>query len=457
MTFFNIIFAITCYPILFIMYFMLRNAKDKNSWCFGATLSREYKKDPAVEAIDAEYRKNLKNSMIVLGVIPIIAFFTPYISIVFSIWMYWILVVCFLPMLFWAKANKQIQELKRERGWHQESMVSYTDLKMASVPRKIKLITFLPVYIANVIPVVLSYVLFQEKGYTVFRILIILFAILTILYHVCAIWTDKQKVAVICADSDINMNYARAKKLLWKKFWMAVTWVHTGFTWFMLIAMYFRESGMVWILWGTVGYGVVAIFATWWLLKRMQEINRKYEKNRTIVDASDDDRYWPYGLMYYNPNDKHKMVENRMGTGTAMNMATGVGKGMYIFAALCLLIIPVASVWITMLDFTPISTKVESETIICRHLSVEYEIPLEDIEDYTVITELPEVTKVSGNAMDNVLSGRYEIYREGMFEAFLNPQNELFIKITTDDETYYISGVDDAQTQKIIEQLEKRK
>lgn len=455
MLFFNIIFAITCYPILFIMYFMLRNAKDKNSWCFGATLSRELKMDSAVEAIDAEYRKNMKTSLIVLGIVPIAAFFTSYMSIAFSIWMYWILVVCFLPMFFLAKANKQIQDLKRERGWHQESVVSYTDLKMASVPRKIKLTTFLPVYIVNVIPVVLSFYLFQESGYSIYRILIITFVALVPLYHVCAIWTDKQKVAVICEDSDINMNYARAKKQLWKKFWVAVTWVHTGFTWLMLVSMYFRENGMNWILWGTVGYGVVAIFATVWLLRRMQEINRKYEKNRTIVDASDDDRYWPYGLIYYNPNDKHKMVENRMGTGTAMNMATGLGKGMYIFAALCLLIIPVASVWIMMLDFTPISTKVENERIVCRHLSVEYEIPLEDIENYTIITELPEVTKVSGNAMDDVLSGTYEIYREGMFEAFLNPQNDLFIKIVTEDETYYISGVDDAETQKIINELKK--
>lgn len=454
MIFLNIIFAITCYPILFIMYFMLRNAKDKNNWCFGATLSRELKKDPAVEAIDAKYRKNLKTSFIVLGIIPIAAFFTPHMSIVFSIWMYWILVVCFLPMYFLAKANKQVQELKKERGWHQESEVSYTDLKMATVARKIKWTTFLPIYIANVIPVILSFLLFQEPGYTIYIILVITFAALVPLFHVAAIWTDKQKVAVICEDSDINMNYARAKKQLWKKFWISVTWIHTSFTWLMLVSMYFRENGMAWILWGTAGYGLVAILAAWWLVKRMQEINCKYEKNRTIVDASDDDKYWPYGLIYYNPNDTHKMVENRMGTGTTMNMASGVGKGMYIFAGLCLLIIPVASIWITMLDFTPISTKVEDGTIVCKHLSIEYEIPLEEIESYTVITELPEVTKLAGNAMDNVLSGTYEIYREGTFEAFLNPQNNLFIKIKTEEEMYYISGVDDKETQKIITELE---
>ena len=51
----------------------------------------------------------------------------------------------------------------------------------------------------------------------------------------------------------------------------------------------------------------------------------------------------------------------------------------------------------------------------------------------------------------------YEIYREGMFETFFNPQNDLFIKIETEDEMYYLSGVDDTQTQKIIDELEELK
>ena len=147
------------------------------------------------------------------------------------------------------------------------------------------------------------------------------------------------------------------------------------------------------------------------------------------------------------------MVENRMGTGTAVNMAKGSGKVMYIIAALCLLIIPVFCVWMILLDFTPINTKVENEKIICTHLSVEYEIPLEEIESYTVITELPEMTKLRGNGMDNVLSGTYEIYREGTIETFLNPQSDLFVKVITEEETYYISGVDDVETQKIIEEI----
>ena len=147
------------------------------------------------------------------------------------------------------------------------------------------------------------------------------------------------------------------------------------------------------------------------------------------------------------------MVDNRMGTGTAMNMATGAGMGMYVFAMLCLLIVPVSCIWLIMLDFTPMKTEVVEQKIVCTHLSVEYEIPLEEIESYTVLTDMPDVTKVAGNGLNDICSGTFEIYREGMFEAFYNPQNNLFIKIVTEDENYYISGVDDAATQEIVEEI----
>lgn len=453
MNIFSIIFMVACYPVIFLMYFMFRGLGDRNGYCFGATLDRKLKSDPAVKEIDVNYRKILKKHMIILGIIPLFCFLIPYISIEFTIWMIWILVICFYPMVLYAKANKQVQELKKERGWNQVSDVSYTDLKIAAVPRKVKFLTFLPTLVLSVIPVVLSYVVFQEAGYSAFRFCVIIFAVCTFLFYMFAVWTDKQKMSVISEDSDVNMNFARAKKQLWKNFWLICAWVNTMFTWFILGSMYFRHSAMAIILWGTVLYGIGAMFIALWLVKGINEVNRKYNAKRTLVDAADDDKYWPYGLMYYNPKDTHVMVENRMGMGTSMNMATGVGKGMYVFAGLCLLFIPVVCIWMIMLDFTPINTKIENEQIICTHLSVEYEIPLEEIEDYTVITELPEMTKMSGNGMDNVLSGTYEIYREGTFETFLNPQNNLFIKIVTEDETYYISGVDDTETQQIIDEI----
>lgn len=449
----NIIFWLTCYPLVFLMYFLLRNARDKNSWCFGVVLSKEWKKDPEVDAIDIEYRKNLKNMMVVFAILPFFTLFMKHMSFLFTFWMIWILAICFLPLYWYAKANKQMRVLKSKRGWNPASEFTYTDLKIAALPKKVKIVTFLPCIILSLVPIGLSFVVFQEAGYSAFRICVVTFALCTILFYLCAKWTDNLKVSVICEDTDTNMNYARAKKQVWKNFWLVCSWLNTVFTWSIFVSMYFRESGFSWILWGSAIYCIVVMFVSIWLIKKLFAINKKYEDKRTMKDASDDDKHWIFGMVYYNPNDTHIMVDNRMGTGTAMNMATGTGMGMYVFAMLCLLIMPVSCIWLIMLDFTPMNTAVKDDKIVCTHLSVEYEIPLEDIEAYTVITDMPEVTKVSGTGMDNICSGTFEIYREGMFEAFYNPQNDLFIKILTEDETYYISGVDDAATQQIIDEI----
>lgn len=453
----SIVMLFGCYPILFVMYFVFRNAGIKSGYTFGASLTSELKSDPKILAVDEAYRKTLKRYTIILAFLPLPSFFTSYVSIEFSIWMIWILIVCFYPMVLFAKANKKVLDIKNEYGVIEECEVSYTDTKIASVPRKVKFITFLPTLVLSIVPVILSYMLFKEAGYMAIRLCVIVFGLCTPMFYGFAVLTDRQKINVISEDSDTNMNYARAKKQLWKNFWLSCSWLNTIFIWIVLAGMYMRHSMFSIFLWGSVAYGVIATLFAFGLVKKIGELDEKYQQKKNFAGGASEDRFWKYGMVYYNPKDTHVMVANRMGTGMSMNMATGAGRGTYIFACLCLLIIPVMCIWMIMMDFTPISTKVEKETIICTHLSIEYEIPLEEIENYTVLTELPEMMKVSGNGMDHVLSGTYEAYRVGPFEVFLNPQNDLYIKIETQEETYYISGVDDTETKLLIEHLDQFK
>ena len=81
---------------------------------------------------------------------------------------------------------------------------------------------------------------------------------------------------------------------------------------------------------------------------------------------------------------------------------------------------------------------------------------MDEIDEYTILTERPKMTKVNGNGMDNVLSGTFETEYDEMAEVFLNPQNDLLIKIVVDDQIYYISDVDDEGTKELIEEIEMR-
>ena len=451
----NIIFLATCYPIMFVLYFLYRDMGDKNTYCFGATLKRELREDPAVQQIIRDYKRNLKRYTIIVGVIPVIFLLIESFSINMSLWMIWLLVMCFVPMFWMAKANIQIKELKKERGWQEEAMVSYTDLKTAAVPRRVKFTTFLPTLILSIIPVILAFVLFQQEGHILFGWMIAIFGICTIVFYLCALWTDRQRVEVICEDSDTNMNFARAKKQAWKNYWLLCAWLNTAFTWFMLYIMWQRNWALTGLIWGTIVYCVVIMVFTWKLIKSLFSINNKYDKKRTVMNEADDDSHWIWGMVYYNKKDKHYMVESRLGTGTTINLGNKAGLITEIIAFGTLLLIPLMCVWMIMMEFTPLQVTVENDTIICKQLNVDYRLLLAEIDDYEVVTELPKnLIKVAGTGMDNLLSGTYEAYRQGTFELFLNPQNDLFIKITIDDEVYYIGGEDDEATQDVIDAIE---
>lgn len=449
----TIVFFISCYPILLVMYFMMKNAANKNGFCFGATLKSELREDATIKAIDAQFRKNLKRDIIIMAIVPIPFAFIPYFSISMSLWMIWILVMCFVPSVHFGIANKKVKELKQERGWNVENAVSYSDLKMASLPRKVKLITFLPTLVLSTIPTIMAFAMFRGYGYGIYGWIVAIFSVCTYLFYACAVWSDKQKIAVICEDSEVNMNYARAKKQVWKNFSLVCAWVNTAFTWLLLYLMWQSGMAVAGILWGAVIYCVILMVATAWLVKKIFDINKKYENRRTVIDVADDDKNWLWGQVYYNKNDKHFMIENRLGTGTAVNLGNKAGMITTVASMALLLIIPVICVWMIMLEFTPIQVSVEKDTIVCEQLMVDYEIPLAEIDSYEVMTELPNLIKVNGTGMDTLLSGTFEAYREGMYEVFLNPKNELFIKIVTDEYTYIIGGADDDMTQQVLETI----
>ena len=163
------------------------------------------------------------------------------------------------------------------------------------------------------------------------------------------------------------------------------------------------------------------------------------------------------GIFYYNPADRHSMVPKKVGMGTTMNLATPVGKGSAILGAVVLMVtIPAMCIWLILDEFTPIRLAVEDEILYAKHLNVDYEIHVEDIEHVEKITELPSWSKSSGTAMDTLEKGTFFIRNVGKCEVFLNPENTEFLHFSADGTDYYMSGSDDAQTEEIYQIIQNR-
>jgi len=287
-----------------------------------------------------------------------------------------------------------------------------------------------------------------------FGLLILMLALLNLLFLWVAQWMDRQKTEVISTLSDVNLNYARAKKNIWKDFWLQTSWVTTAYVWVCAISLIFNIRFDLTILAGCVVYTFVVMALFLPVMRKIKEVEARYEKERDIVVDSDDDRYWICGLLYNNPKDKHTMVSQRVGMGTTINIATKAGKIWWAVTVIVMLSVPVLLGWVIFEEFTPISLSINEDELHAIHLKTEHELSLAEIENLELVDDLPKLTKTVGSAMDTLAKGSFRIKGTGeKCILFLNPQNEKFLRFDVDDQTYYMSGLTDEETMEIYEVL----
>lgn len=452
------IFMIGLYPVLFIMYYVMKNAGgESNGYCFGVSMKAEWLNDEAVKQCCEEFAKQMKRLFIILAVIPIATFAIPYFSISFSIWMCWMLVVIVVPSIPFVKASRRLKEIKRERGWAgNQQKVTVTEIRNAGEVRRIKLLPFLPPILLSLAAAGWGIYSCAEDELEMMGVLIAVFALTTVLLYIMAAWMDRQKLEVISSDSEVNLNYGRAKKNVWKNTWLACAWVNAAYVAVTAWAMHPKRMRVDLLLWGCMILTVVLLLLMLLAWKRIIRIDKIYADRKDLLPEKDDDDNWIGGILYYNKKDRHVMVNKRVGIGTTVNMATPVGMGLTVFSAVVLLAIPLVCVWLILEEFTPIRLSVQNDALMAEHLRVEYVIPLDEVEDAKLLDadEMPRWSKVNGTGMDNLCKGTFHIRNEGNCEVFLNPQNHAFICFDADGVTYYMSGTNDEDTLDIFEQME---
>lgn len=451
----QIIFFASMYWVLPVLYFVMKGAGDaKNGYSFGVRMKPEWVKDAEMEQIVTDYKRQLKQSCVILAVIPFWAFLTDHFSLQFTVWILWMLAVISVPCVPYIMANKKTKELKRISGWQQEKPKDVLfEMKGAGEVRRVKAGTFLLPVAVSMLAAVYGIVLAARMEILVYGGMIVAFALITPLFYFMARWMDRQKTEVVNGNSDVNLNYARAKKNAWKNFWLALSWLNTGYVVFAVLTFMAEWIAVNALLWGSIIYVIGTFAILLWVWRKMVHIEERYVERRDVCVEEDSDDHWIWGSVYYNKNDKRVMVNKRAGVGTTMNMATPVGMGANIFGMVLLLSIPFFCIWMILEEFTPIRLAVEDEVLVAEHLRADYEIPLEDIAGVELITEIPKWSKVSGTGMENLEKGTFYIRNEGKCEAFLNPQNTVFLHFEADGTEYYMSGTDDGETMETYELL----
>ena len=461
----NILMFIMMYPVMLILYVVLLNCgKPGRGIAFGVTMKSEWFQDAEVEKITKEYYHEMKRNLIIFAVIPFSFLLISHVSIQLTLWMLWFLIALGAMEFPYIIANKKMKNLKTEKGWyHLSQREAYTEMKAAGAVRKVKIRQFLAPVLLSAAAAVSAYVyaaVFHTSLTTAsiekmlgFGKVILCMALITPLFYIAAIWMDRQKTEVISTDSDVNINYARAKKNVWKKFWMAAAWMNTVYVLVLAASLLTDTVFTVVTFWGAMAESLLLLLSGIPMVKSMKQIEAVYQEKRNFTGDAEEDSCWLGGTFYYNPKDSHTMVSKRFGIGTTVNMATPVGKGMMIIAAIALLSIPFLCGWIIVEEFTPISLSVSENTLKAYHLKADYEIPVNSIENLTLVEELPSWTKSVGTAMDTLEKGTFIVHNLGKCEVFLNPENTIFLQFDSSGTTYYMSGVNDEETMEIYHVL----
>lgn len=82
---------------------------------------------------------------------------------------------------------------------------------------------------------------------------------------------------------------------------------------------------------------------------------------------------------------------------------------------------------------------------------------MDALDDVEILTELPKWSKVNGTGMETLEKGTFKISGEGECQVFLNPQNKKFLYFTANGKNYYMSGIDDTETEEIYQEIMNQK
>ena len=133
------IFLFVCfYPVIPILCVMLRNeTKPKKNIILGVTLPYDARESEAVLALCAQFRRNMNIAFVLLTLAGLAHFLIPYISVVTTYDMLWLIAGILVPFFVYARANRKLRRLKAEQGWSSAyAGKTLVDLEAAALPKR---------------------------------------------------------------------------------------------------------------------------------------------------------------------------------------------------------------------------------------------------------------------------------------------------------------------------------
>ena len=437
----NLFLFLMFYIVLPIIYFSARNDwKPKKNIMLGVTLPTELIYSDEVERVGVQYKKELNRWTLILTLLGLPALFLRHVSVSMTWDMFWLVAVIAAPNVIYIRSWKRLRQIKKDHGYmptEKETKEIIVDMSaIADDHREPSPWWYVPPMIMGFIPCVLSLELWGTKSFWWMEFAYLgMFSCIVLFFGITYKSFLHQKVEMVNEQTELTVALTRVRRYNWHKMMLGSAWLTGIYT----LVMYITMDNGPWLLIATAIYTVVILVLAMKTEFTVRHVQEKLTRQYITDEYRDEDEYWLLGCLYYNPKDKHVLVNARTGMNMTVNLATGVGKGFMIFSVLVILWLPFMGFWMMAEEFTPIRSEITEETLIVSHMTKEYVIDLDEMQSVSVIDELPGTRKDIGTNMETLFRGQFQVEGYGTCPLCLNPQAEEFVVIKTETDTYIFS------------------
>lgn len=461
----KILMGLICFlPVMLIMYGVLYfEGKRKGNILFGVTLWKDNfseAENVELEKLKKAYKRNLMfvNLIIIAGFI--LCCIPERSSIYMSCFMLLILIMIVIYFVPFVNANKKLTEIKSREiylnGENTVHDVRAVDIKAAAGKEPVLFVKTATVgMIAGIVPFILECFIGKSSDMKGVNLMIIgIFSLVGIMFYMLMFYFSGMKTEVLSSDSSVNIQIARVKHYQWSRASAVFIWINTVYAFYIWIRMGDITTGWLEVLIVSFLYAVILMIVMLLAQIKVMRVQNKYAAES--FEGADDDRYWLWGLIYYNKNDKRLMVNKRVGIGTTINMAKPAGKIAMVLVGIILIVSTVgACIWMLLIDYTPVSLEITDNYIISSQLSEEYTISLNTVTNAELLDKLPDMSKRVGTGMESIYKGSF-VEREGegkKCEVCVRIKDGPYIRLETESGIYYLNDEEPEKTLSIYEAI----
>lgn len=433
-------------------------SRYKKGMLFAVTLPEHAAEDEKILDIRTGFRKRFARSQLTTLAlfVPVVALYAwpAYQTIYYLLWMCGYFVVSVFPF---RHAFRETLALKRKNDWFVGAKrVVRSDLRVAQLKNK----RSAPLWLFAV-PLAISagLAMWTFRDDTAYLGIGIAGMAITVMFLFISLGMRRAKAKVYSMNSEANLSLDQARRRAWSYLWVVMAIVeNVHFALIYLAAT--GEQGDAFGAWAalTIAFTMIPIGLILYVHRKIHALEQELLEQNDQVVYTDDDEYWANGFTYHNPNDKSLMVTKRIGIGETINTGTLAGKVIMggALALMAAVIVGVSFLLIRSELTSPTLTLSPDSTVSIDYPMYSYDFSLSDIEELTLVDDIPSGTKLNGEATGTHARGHFRLKGLGKTRLYVFKKNPPYIRIKLDDVYIFYNDKDPVLTTELFEQLKER-